>query len=288
MALITINYTFSAGATIIASQHNANNNTIVNAINGGLDNANIASNAGIVYSKLVLTGNILNGDLSASLNLPDSKLAGISTAGKVDGAALINLNNTPTATHFPVAALGTGTPSSSNYLRGDGAWMVVPNTGSILVSNTTVNGVDSGDIAIDATKYYMVAMNINSFSDGDTLAIRLNNDSTAAHYQYTAKGYDLATGAAISANSASATYILMSATTWVFKADAIFFILPQLSGRYHLLKGSIWGDGNITLTMSEFFGVRQVGGSATTSFRIISPAGKTLGGNILVYELKQS
>ena len=54
MALITKTYTFSAGATILASEHNTNFDTIVNWANGNVDNANIKASAGISLSKLSL------------------------------------------------------------------------------------------------------------------------------------------------------------------------------------------------------------------------------------------
>ncbi len=55
MALIVIPFTFSAGAVIIAYQHNSNFSTIASDYNGNVDNTNIASGAGILYSKLTLT-----------------------------------------------------------------------------------------------------------------------------------------------------------------------------------------------------------------------------------------
>ena len=55
MALITLTYVFSAGTTIVASQHNTNFSTIYSDYNGNITNANIAAGAGIVASKLVLT-----------------------------------------------------------------------------------------------------------------------------------------------------------------------------------------------------------------------------------------
>src|SRR6266704_3035848 len=66
MSLITKPYTFSSGATIIASEHNSNFDTVYNDYNGGITDANIASNAGIT----------------------DSKLAQITTASKVKVEAL--------------------------------------------------------------------------------------------------------------------------------------------------------------------------------------------------------
>jgi len=73
MSLINKPNTFTVGATIIASEHNANFDTIYNDYNGNITNDNIASGAGIV----------------------DTKLAQIVTPGKVAGDALTNLANIP-------------------------------------------------------------------------------------------------------------------------------------------------------------------------------------------------
>jgi len=73
-------------------------------------------------------GNILNGFLEVSHNGDGT----IQTAALVQAGAVTTVNSvSPTngvVTLMP-ANLGTGTPSSSNYLRGDGTW-VVPNSGS--------------------------------------------------------------------------------------------------------------------------------------------------------------
>lgn len=55
MALITLPFTFSAGAVIIAAQHNSNFSTIYSDYNGNITNANIANSAGILASKLDLS-----------------------------------------------------------------------------------------------------------------------------------------------------------------------------------------------------------------------------------------
>jgi hypothetical protein len=53
--------------------------------NGNIENANIKAGAAIAYAKLNLTGQIVNGDLKT-----------IDTAGKVEGGALIKLDEIPT------------------------------------------------------------------------------------------------------------------------------------------------------------------------------------------------
>lgn len=55
MSIISIPFTFSAGAVIVASQHNSCFSTIFSDYNGNIDNTNIVNAAGIVASKLDLT-----------------------------------------------------------------------------------------------------------------------------------------------------------------------------------------------------------------------------------------
>lgn len=87
MSLISKPYTFTLGATIVASEHNANFDTIYSDYNGGVTNANISASAGIA----------------------DSKLAQLTTAGKVSGAALVSLGSIPTGSGtIPAKNGGTG------------------------------------------------------------------------------------------------------------------------------------------------------------------------------------
>lgn len=99
MSVISKPYTFSAGATIIASEHNSNFDTIYNEFNGNITNSNIASGAAIV----------------------DTKLAQITTASKVSGAAITSLSSLPSgAGVVPIANLATGTPDGTKFIRDDG------------------------------------------------------------------------------------------------------------------------------------------------------------------------
>ena len=70
MALIVKQYTFSAGQVIIAAEHNADFDDLYTLVNGNIDNANI----------------------SLTANIATSKLATITTAGKVNITALVATN----------------------------------------------------------------------------------------------------------------------------------------------------------------------------------------------------
>jgi len=67
MAFITQQYVAVTGDTLTASIWNTEFQNIINAFNGGINNANVQAAAGIAYSKLALSGSILNGDLAGSI-----------------------------------------------------------------------------------------------------------------------------------------------------------------------------------------------------------------------------
>lgn len=92
MSLITIPFTFSVGAVIVASQHNSNFSTIYNDYNGNITTVNLSASAGIV----------------------DTQLAPITTAGKVSGAALVTLGSIPSGSGIvPSKNGGTGADLSA-------------------------------------------------------------------------------------------------------------------------------------------------------------------------------
>ncbi len=135
MAIIVKNFTFSAGAVIVAAQHNSNFDTVYDEFNGSIDNDNIKAGAAIV----------------------DSKLAQITTAAKVSGAALTSL---------------TSIPAQDVNIRG-----VVDVTGSSLIYNTST-GISA--LAIHQTgslatgKYIMYVDNDTNPADGSGLCLRFD------------------------------------------------------------------------------------------------------------------
>jgi hypothetical protein len=67
MASITQQYVAVTGDTLTAAIWNTEFQNIINTFNGGISNSNIQVAAGIAYSKLALTGAILNADLAGSI-----------------------------------------------------------------------------------------------------------------------------------------------------------------------------------------------------------------------------
>ena len=84
--------TFVKGHTFGTTEQVTNtklHSLIESATVSGIVNAELDASAGIVYSKLVLTGEILNADLAGSIT--DTNLAQITTADKVSCAAITDI-----------------------------------------------------------------------------------------------------------------------------------------------------------------------------------------------------
>lgn len=134
MTILTITYSAESPNTLIRSSRWNQNFTDISTF---MNNNNIDSN-----------DNIKAGGVStaaiADLAVTDAKIAGITTAGKVNGSALTNLAGIPSGAGIvPVVNLGSGTPSASNYLRGDGSFATVI-TPYIKCTNTQTSGTGGG------------------------------------------------------------------------------------------------------------------------------------------------
>ena len=113
MGLISKPFTFSTGATIIASQHNSNFDTIFSDYNGNISDANIVANAAIANNKLspITTNNFVLG--SALYNLATM----LSAAGTIPYLNLATISTGMTGT-LPTLNGGTGTTASANATNG--------------------------------------------------------------------------------------------------------------------------------------------------------------------------
>jgi len=74
MATVTKTRTYDTTDTLTAAYYNADRDEIITGVNS-IANTQVASDAAIVYSKLNLTGGILNADINASAAIALSKLA---------------------------------------------------------------------------------------------------------------------------------------------------------------------------------------------------------------------
>jgi hypothetical protein len=167
MATLSKGQTFAAGDTVTATKLN---NLVDLATITGIVNADISASAGIAHSKLanitagsllmgnasnvptataitgdvtvtsggvaaIASGAIVDADINASAGIVDSKLATISTAGKVSGSAITSgtiggstaINTSGTVTSTGTVTAGKLVPSA-NTTAGNGVYLPAANT----------------------------------------------------------------------------------------------------------------------------------------------------------------
>lgn len=155
MAIIVKPYTFSAGATIVASEHNSNFDTLYSDYNGNITNANIATGASIA----------------------DTKLAQITTSGKVTLGALSVSGQTKGDLAVYDTAWTRLAASTSGYLLVAAGAAALPVwtdmtkrlTGMLAnytVGTDTINGsYNCADIVQDSTGNFTVSFTTNMNND---------------------------------------------------------------------------------------------------------------------------
>ena len=117
---------------------------------GAIVNADVNASAAIAYSKLNLGTSIVNSDISTSAAIVDTKLATISTAGKVS-------NSATTATNANTASAIVARDASGDFIAGKATLSTVDintviETASIVASAST--GTINIDFSTNPTVYY--------------------------------------------------------------------------------------------------------------------------------------
>lgn len=197
MAVIVKDYTFSAGATIIAAEHNDNFDTIYDEFNGNISNANISATAAIAGSKLGTLATIT----SAAGIIPQNNIAiaGVWTAGfAASGTGVITIADVSSAGYF--MKVGDKITISGKF--------VVSQVSSGAGGNLTLSGLpySSGNSAWHNSFIGVYAYNVSS-SNSQIMAY-VSSGSTAVTLQRLTAG--LATGMA--ADVKSATHFIIGGT----------------------------------------------------------------------------
>jgi hypothetical protein len=141
-----VNADISASAAIAYSKLNlASSITSSDIVDGTIVNGDISASAAIAYSKLSLGTSIVNSDISAGAAIVDTKLATISTAGKVS-------NSATTATSANTASAIVARDASNNFSAGT-ITANLTGTASTASALTTGNNyrVNSLGVGIDAS-----------------------------------------------------------------------------------------------------------------------------------------
>lgn len=95
---------------------------------GSITNTMVSASAAIAYSKLSLTNSIVNGDIAAAAGIVDTKLATISTAGKVSGTAITsgNISTSGSIATTSTLAVGQSSAAANTDLDVNGTYAQVP------------------------------------------------------------------------------------------------------------------------------------------------------------------
>lgn len=136
---------------------------------GQIVNADVSASAAIAYAKLNLSGSVVNADVSASAGIVDTKLATISTSGKVANSA--------------TTAVSTNTPSTIVLRDGSGDFSAGSITASLLGNASTASALAANPTDCAADTYATtIAANGNltcaSISNAATTATSSNVNST--------------------------------------------------------------------------------------------------------------
>lgn len=168
--------------------------TTDNILDGTITNIDISGTAAITYGKLSLSNSILNADISASAGIVDSKLATISTAGKVSGAALTSLANIPSgAGNVPSANLpggGVTLPTGAIFFMVTGSCPTGTTDVTTTYSNKFVRinatggstgGADTDSITLTTTELPAHTHSISGYADtGGSAAVTIQTNLTSA------------------------------------------------------------------------------------------------------------
>jgi hypothetical protein len=154
MGLVVKPFTFSAGAVIIASEHNDNFDTLYNEFNGNIQNANVAANAAIEESKLDLS--TLTQEMTLTNTFRFFKGANVASATSITLGAGNFFDITGTTDIETITAQTAGTVI---WLRFNGTLDLIDDTGNLelLGANVTVNDEEIVTLISDGTNWNLVA-----------------------------------------------------------------------------------------------------------------------------------
>ena len=150
MAIISKTYTFSAGSTIIASEHNTNFDTLYDAFNGNIENVNVKSTAAIAGSKIspvftsatrveanlsvsgsfAVTSGVSLSSAGARISIKTGANSTMGTAMLQGGTAVVSNTTITTASHIFLTNMTVGGTAGSLYISNvtNGAFFQINST----------------------------------------------------------------------------------------------------------------------------------------------------------------
>lgn len=223
MSIISKQYTFSAGATIVAAQFNSNFDTIYNDYNGNITDANISASAAISNSKINLSAITQSVALSGGLTMTgtqidEAKGAGVASAGTTnvwitDGNYLHVTGNTG-----PITSLGTAAQAGATRTVVFDSTPTLTHNATSLILPTGANIVAAaGDVAIVRAETTANARVIGYFrADGTALVAATASNALAGSVIQTK---NVITGALV--NAGTGTYTINDTAPTTSNGNAV-------------------------------------------------------------------
>ena len=232
------------------------------SLTGTIVNADVATSAAIAYSKLNLATSIVNADIAAGAAIVDTKLATISTASKVS-------NSATTATDANTASAIVARDASGNFTAG----MITANVTGALTGNAstvTTNANLTGDVTSVG--------NATSIASGVIVNADVNASAAISYSKL-----NLATSivnADVSASAAIA-YSKLALTGAILNADLAGSIDPsKVTGTAVVTADSRLTDAR---TPTAHASTHIPGGTDVLNFSAFSGQGSSLPGSLTLY-----
>jgi len=267
--MATFGFQAGVGTSVATGELEDGSVTVDKLASDAVTNVKVAAAAAIAYSKLALTGEILNADLAGSI--ADSKLNQIATASKVSGAALTSLANIPAgAGVIPSANL----PGGGNLIEADPTEITVGNSTTettlfdvSIPANTLLTG--------KAIKFKAFLSNFSMAAANATLKLKYGATTIATATVTTnvdfsgAKGFIEGYLVADGASSAQKGMVMFLASDSAGESAA------DASVGFDKIMG--WGNGSgvedatgaLTLSITWQWGSQEVGSTITAEFWVV-------------------
>jgi hypothetical protein len=160
------NATTATTAGNITATSNSTLTSLPSLVQVGTITSGTWSGTAVAYDKLALTGNIKNTDISTSAAIADTKLATITTAGKV-------LNSATTATDANTASAIVARDASGNFTA---STITATISGTASTANKLTTARNINGVSFDGTSNITIAAEANTLS-GTTLASNVVSSS---------------------------------------------------------------------------------------------------------------